>query len=609
MAGQRQARSRYSFAGFTLDVPSERLWRGSGEIKVRRKCFQALRLLVENAGRLVTREELTAHVWPDMVVGEDSLHQCIREVRKALDDSGQAIVKTVPGRGYLFATALEEPSEQVVELPPRSRRWIISAGAVALLVGVATGVAIWRRPQPAAKIPSVAVLPFAGASADFTSDYLSAGVAEGVISSLSRYSDVRVLSFDSVSRLSREKLDLRQSGRRLGAEAIVSGRVSQRGDDVAVSVELVRVSDNVQLWGEQYHSSLAQMVALQDEIASKIGDRLGIHPAENSGSRGHKRYSPTAEAQQEYLKGRYEGNKRTPTSVRAAIAHFQRAVEKDSGFALAWANLALCQVMVSNYEGAPPRQAWSLAKEAALRALKIDDTIGEAHAALGGVQWMADFDWVIAEKELLRAIQLAPHSGLVYQGYSALLLSMGRVQEALAAARRAQELDPLSPLFHSWAANVQFVSGNYGGAMEERSKVLVLDSDWALAPLGIGRIHVQLGRYAEGIAELKTARRSLEGSWRPLGDLAYAYGVAGQSGEARKMLAGMTEQAARGAFPALPIALAYTGLGERDRALEWLRKAVEERNNELWLKTDPRFASLRPDPRFSELLRMMKLHP
>jgi DNA-binding winged helix-turn-helix (wHTH) protein/TolB-like protein/tetratricopeptide (TPR) repeat protein len=621
------AENTMSFAGYVLDVRAERLLRGSDPVRLRRKCFQALHLLVENPGKVVTKEELTQQLWPDCVVGEDSLHQCIRELRKTLGDSRQQIIRTVPGRGYALAAEVrsgtpdipaalvaldassDTPSGGVLDastVPYRSPRALVYVSAAGLLTLLISALSLLPRPGSRQNITSLAVLPFAVPGGDPRFAYLGEGLAEGVTGSLSRRRKNRVIAFDSAWRLNREKLDTQHAGRRLSAKAVVVGRIRLPGDRLTISVELVRVADNAQLWGKQYSGSLEDLPALESEIAYDISDQLMDGPTQ-TGQRVPTRRSPNPDGYVEVLRGRYERRKRTPSSNRAALEHFLRATEIDRGLAEAWAGLADVQLDAFAYSGSLPRESRKMAKEAALRALELDDAIGEAHATLAAFRWMEEFDWSAAENEFRRALELAPYMAVIHHRYSTMLLGMGRLSESLAAASRAQELDPLSPVLHAWKGNVQFVSGNHNEALDEGRKALALDGDFGLARLVLGRSYSQLGQYREGLAELEKARDALEGNWRALGDLGYTYAVAGKSDKARDLLYQMIDRARQAHFPALPIALTYAGLGERDLALDWLRRALEERDTELWLKTDPRLTLLRSDPRFVALFRLMKL--
>jgi DNA-binding winged helix-turn-helix (wHTH) protein/TolB-like protein/tetratricopeptide (TPR) repeat protein len=616
--------STISFAGFVLDLRGERILLGAEPVKLRRKCFQALRLLADSPGRVIPKEELLRRLWPDCVVGEDSLHQCIRELRKTLGCNGQQIIRTAPGRGYALAAAVSScPSgtPRVLASPDTQTLPAVSSAGVsrgrslsawiytplaALVVLLLAGLALLPRPGPAHRIASLAVLPFAMPDGDSSYSYIGQSIAESVTASLSRHNKVRVLSFDSAWRLKGDKLNNQNAGRRLGVDAIVSGRVRPEGERLVVGVELVRVADDAQLWGKQYYLKVEDLSTLESEIAYDVSGQVGSGPTQTR--RGAPtRPSPHPEAYVEVLRGRYEQRKRSPIGIRAALDHFQRAVEIDPSFAGAWADLADIRFNQFVVADSPRKNGSKMGMEAALRALEIDDTIGQAHAIIAAFRFIEDFDWNVAETEFRLALDLTPFAGSIYLRYSMMLVAMGRLSEALTVASRAQEVDPLSPVLHSWIANVQFVSGIYHEAIEEGRKSLALDGNFGLGHLVLGRSYVQLGQYRDGIMELNKAREELGGNWRPLGDLAYAYAVAGEREKARTLLNDMMDRRIRTSLPALPIVLAYTGLADRDQAFVWLRRAIEERGSELWLKTDPRLATLRPDPRFIPILSLMKL--
>jgi DNA-binding winged helix-turn-helix (wHTH) protein/TolB-like protein/Flp pilus assembly protein TadD len=603
-----------TFGSFQLDMRRGLVLQSGQPVQLRRKCFEALCVLAENPGSVVSREELMRRLWQDVTVGEDSLHKCMAELRKALQDREQKIIQTVPSRGYMLIAGSEvglsdvrpfadlaAPGNGAPKDPGSSIAYAITAATV--LLAVSLSVWYWYRDGQRHAIRSVAVLPFASPAGDAENAAIAEGLAESVAGNLSRQGKIRLAAFEASWRLSRRNSDIQKTGRALNVDAVVVGRVRPAGDQLRVGVELVRVADQTQIWGRNFVTDMAGLPALESEITDAISTQLDHSYANQSARRPQA--ATSTEAYLEFLKGRFQRRKRTPESNQAALGCFQRAVKIDPSFAPAWADLSEVQLATANFAAALPREARRLAREAATKALAIDNTLGEAHATMAAIQWLEDFAWDDAENHFRRALQLAPYSGTVHHSYSVMLLAMGRVPEALDAINLGQEADPFQAVLYAWKANVLFVSGSYREAVQESRKALALDA--TLAHLTLGRSQIELGQHREGLAELQTAREKLNNDWRVLGDLAYSYGVSGETDMARRLVEEMLRKRRQGYYPALPIALGYAGLGETSAAFEFLNYSIDERSTELWLKTDPRLHRLRTDPLYTALLAKMRL--
>jgi DNA-binding winged helix-turn-helix (wHTH) protein/TolB-like protein/Tfp pilus assembly protein PilF len=593
------------FGSFELDQRRGLVLRDGSPVQLRRKCFEALCVLAQTPGSVVSREDLTRKLWGDAVVGEDSLHKCIGELRRALEDKDQTTIQTIPGRGYMLVTGSEaapvNPASPTLRMRPGN---YVIAASVAGALALAIGGWSWYRMRQATEIRSVAVLPFASPTGDARTAAIAEGLAESVAASLSRSGGIRVASFEASWRLSRANPDPQRTGRDLSVDAMVVGRVRAGGDRLTVAVELVRVADQTQLWGRDFSARTAQLPELHFQIADHLLMQMGGGRKEaNAGRKQSGRGN--ADAYIQWLRGRFERRKRTPEGNRAALDALRKAVELDSALATAWADLSEVELAAANFAAAPTAEARRLAGEAATKALQLDDSLGQAHATLAAVRWMEDFDWDAAIDQFRQALKLAPGSGAIYLQYSTMLLAMGKIPEALEIVSRGQDADPLSGVLYSWKANVLFVAGSYPEAIQESRKALA--TDMPLAHLTLGRSLAQLGQYGEALRELETAREKLQGDWRVLGDLAYLYAIAGQPDQARRLTDDIARRRNRGYFPALPIALGYTALRDANSAFTFLNQAVEDRSPELWLKADPRFHALRPDPRYSTLLAKMRL--
>jgi TolB-like protein/DNA-binding winged helix-turn-helix (wHTH) protein/Flp pilus assembly protein TadD len=458
-----------------------------------------------------------------------------------------------------------------------------------------------------AGITSIAVLPFANNTGDPNAEYLSDGISESLINSLSQLPGVKVIARSSAFKYKGTEVDLKEVAKALDVEAILTGRVTQRGDNLSISVELVNASDKTQMWGEQYDRKMSDLLAIQREIAHEIVEKLKLKVSgEEKGPA--KRYTESNEAYQLYLKGRFYWNKRTAEALKKSVEYFNQAIDKDPRFALAYAGLADCYVVPANR--LPPREAMPKAKAAAIRALELDETLAEAHASLGRVLAAYDWDWTSAEKEYKRAIELNPRYAVAHQWYGGYLAVMGRSDEAIAERKRAVELEPLSPIINFELGLAFYYARDYDLAIEQFQKTLELDQNFPAAHNFLPAAYEQKGMYSEAIAEFKKAiPLTGKSEWTlSKAGLGHVYAVTGKKSEARTVLDELKQASEQEYVPANSIALIYAGLGEKDQAFAWLDKAYEQRAFQLqWIKLDPRWDSLRSDPRFQDLMRRLGL--
>jgi TolB-like protein/Tfp pilus assembly protein PilF len=460
-------------------------------------------------------------------------------------------------------------------------------------------------------IDSLAILPFANASANPDAEYLSDGIAESIISSLSQLPRFRVMARSTVLRYKGQEIDPRKVGRDLHVDAVLTGNLIQRGETLIIKMELVKVEDGSQLWGEQYQRKFSGVLAVQAEIAKQISEKLRLKLTGEEQQRLTKVYTASDAAYQLYLKGRYYWNRRTPESVNKSIEYLQQATDKDPNYALAYAGLAdSYSLLGSPIGGISPREAFPKAKAAALKALELDDTMAEAYASLALVRLRYDWDWLAAERESKRAIELNPNYSMAHQIYADYLRVMGRPDEAMAEIKRAQELEPLSLNTNSVLGVHFYFAHQYDRAIEQSQKTLELDPNFPQAYLFLVWAYVQKARYQEAIAALKKATSISPGDVRFVSTLGHVYAVSGQRGEAVKILDQLKELSRQRYISPLEIGIIYAGLGEKEQAFAWLDKACAGRSWPLPnLKFDPRFDSLRSDPRFADLVRRIGLAP
>jgi eukaryotic-like serine/threonine-protein kinase len=530
--------------------------------------------------------------------GREERYQTARELAGDLKHLKQGPAAATPG------------AEHRAGWSSRRRRWALPAAA-ALSAAVAVAALAYAF-YPAASgetIDSVAVLPFANAGGDPDAEYLSDGISDGVINSLSELPNLeRVVPFSSVLRYKGKQIDPQAVGRELNVGAVFTGRLAMRGGDVLVSTELVHVKDNKRLWGGQYSHKLADVSKLQSEIAQDISEKLRLKLTGEQQERLSRPDTENAEAYQLYLQGRYNLNKNTDEATLKSGEYFKRAIEKDQNFASAYVDLALYYSISANFGNMRPNEAWPQAEAAAVKALAIDDRLAEAHHQLGAVKMWYDWDWSGAEREFKRAVELEPE--LVRRGnlYVRLLEALGRFDEAVAEVNKA---DDITPGYRGpGLASVLFSARRYDEAIAEFRKRLETNPNnrgqWHLR---IGMAYAYQGRYEEALAEVREARPAVTQP-RQLAQIGYVYAAAGKRDEAVRVLEEVKALTGERHNLSTHIAGIYAGLGDKNEALAWLKRACDEHEQGVIdLKIDPRFDTLRSDPRFSDLLRRVKLAP
>jgi tetratricopeptide (TPR) repeat protein len=400
------------------------------------------------------------------------------------------------------------------------------------------------------------------------------------------------------------------AGRDLGVDALLDGFVQKSGDKIRITAQLLRISDGKHLWSGQFNENFTNIFAVEDSISRQMAEALLLNLTGEQQSRVTKHYTENIEAYEFYLKGRYFLDKRTPDGVKKSIDYFQRATEKDSKYALAFAGLAESYVIFATRADMPPQDSYRKAKTAAMRALEIDDTIPEAHTALAHLRCWYDWDWSGAESEFKRAIELSPDSPIATQYYASYLIAMGRQQEAVSEAKRAQRLAPLSLNINVQVARMLYFAREYDEAIEQCRKTLEIEPNYGGAHLFLGRAYKQKGMYREALAEIERARDLLGGSAEVSSLIGYTYAVSGQRAEALKILQELQGQSKQRYVSPYHMAIVYAGLGEQDKAFSWLEKAYEDREGRMTLlKFVPEFDSLRSDPRYADLVRRVGQTP
>jgi serine/threonine protein kinase/Tfp pilus assembly protein PilF len=476
--------------------------------------------------------------------------------------------------------------------------------ALALVLGIARGVQYFRASGEG--IDSIAVLPFENLSGSMDADYLSDGITDSLIDSLSQVPNLKVISHSAVFRYKEKGADVRAAGRDLGVRAVLSGRVTQRGDNLLVGAELVKVADNTTLWGEQYNNKLADALFVQNDIAARIAEKLLLKLSNEQKTRFAKRQTENPEAYQLYLKGKYFAAKFTKEEMAKGFDYFNKAIALDPNYSLAYAGMAYYYNWTNDLFMAPS-EVIPKAREAARKAEDLDDSLTQAHVELGDISVCYDYDWAKAERELQRAIDLSPNYAPAHEYYAYYLTSVGRTDESLIQIRRAEELDPLSAEIGSFAGWFLYYARHYDEAVTELGKSLELDRNYWLGYYFLAKTYQQQRRFSEAITALETARKLVEDQTSaPLAELAHAYAMSDRPTEARRALDELLARSKRSHVSKYVIATVYAALGDKNEALSLLEQAYPERSWYLnFLNVDPELDSLRNEPRFQALVRKM----
>jgi TolB-like protein/DNA-binding winged helix-turn-helix (wHTH) protein/predicted Zn-dependent protease len=661
------------FGPFEVDLQAGQLRKNGRKVKLQDQPFQILACLLEHAGQVVTREELRQKLWPaDTFTDFDhGLNNAINRLREALCDSADKprYIETLPRRGYCFIAPLDigsgpapprippegklpsggtttapQKHPQVIpqpipashgtpfgaatslvgaipEQPPR-RTWgrRLAAMLAILLVGLALGWFVWHQTSrhrgvaSTGHVGSLAVLPLENLSGDKEQDYFADGMTDELITNLGKISALRVISRTSVMQYQGAKKPLPEIARELNVDALLEGTVLRSGERVRITAQLVGVNPEKHLWAEAYERDLRDVLALQDEVARDIANRIQVRltAREQAGLSSGRPVDP--EAHSAYLRGVYFWNKRTRQGLEKSIEYFQQATQRDPGYALPYAGLAIAYNSLAAYGHLLPREVYPKAYAAASRALELDETLGEAHAALGFYKAAYEWDPEGADRELRLAIELNPGYALAHVWRADQVLSkfLGRHTEALAEIDRARELDPTSLLVSDQRGWVLYIARRYDEAIEQFHKTLELEPRFAHAHCWLGKAYLQKGMLREGLAELEEAV-SLPGGdspyfWHWLG---YGYARCGKRAEALKIIQTLKAQEQKGfASPWWAIAAIYCTLGQKDKALVWLERAYKERDPRFpSANIEPAFDPLRSDPHFKDLMRRSRMPP
>ncbi|MGH2395581.1 MAG: winged helix-turn-helix domain-containing protein [Terriglobales bacterium] len=614
------ALAKVSFAGFALDLRSGELTSDNKRIYLQQQPLEVLRMLLERSGEMVSREDLRERLWPgDTFVDFDhGLNKAVQKLRNALGDDSESprFIETLPRRGYRFIASVSKAERATAEaqaqhgasLPKRGQGRLLAliAGGLALLavLGFAANSYLRTRPAPAgAGQRRLAVLPFQNLSGDPEQEYFSDGITEEMIAHLSRFDPewLAVIARTSAMTYKGSRKTVAEIGDELHVDYILEGSVRRDAGRVRITAQLVQVRDQSHLWAQSYEREISGIFPIQKEIADSVAREIGLRLGSAAPAAGHSR-AVHPEAHDAFLRGLYLWHAGDGEAVAESARHFQTAVSLQPDYALAYAWLAFAYNRMASGDYVPPKEGYPLAKAAAHRAIELDPALPEGHAALGFILRSYEWDWQGAEKELRTALRADPNSSIAHNVYGLYLSTVGRHEEAIAAMKRAGELDPLSALVASSRAAAYANARRFDDA-----KAVFQDRGDAARSRSWPGILMANGEYKQALAIFDAVPAD---SQRPevAAGRAQAYAALGRTREARALLDQFKAHPHARTVYSPFIARIHAQLGEKNEAFRWLQIAVEERAARvIYLKVDPAWDPLRGDSRFQDLLRRMNL--
>ena len=641
MESSENKRFVYEFGRFVLDPREKTLLIDGEAVHLPAKEFETLLLLVENNGRALSKEQMMSALWHDAFVEESNLAKQVSKLRKLLNGTGEQFIETLPKHGYRFSSAdlqivdrasessviaerrtvrrvtmtldndAENHSPEHLALPPKpgdlGRKLIATLAAIVLMTAVGI-LWYWNRDSSItpSQIKSIAILPLKPLTPGEDTNALGVGLTDSLITEIGSVRHLVVRPIGSVRGFSNSTEDALELGRRLQVDAVLDGTIQQAGGRVRINARLISTANGEQIWAEKFDDNLTNLFEVQDRISEQAARALTamLTGQTEPERRLTKRYTENPEAFDAYLKGRYHWNKRNEADFKSAIEYFERAVALDPNYALAYAGIADSHILLAVWGTEPPAQSMEFAKQAALKALSADENLAEARTSLAFIKWVYDWDFSGADAEFSRAIELNPNYATAHHWRAYYLVSNGRSDEAIAAIKRAQELEgPLSVGIMTDIGEIYCWAGRYDEAVEHLTEIMKVEPNYAVAHYELGIAYLKKDRPLDAIAELERAK-VLESEPRIVSALAFAYGVAGETAKAQALIADMESDSAKRYVSPFSIALAYSGLGEEDVAIDWLEKARAERSDAMAiLEVHPLLLQLHSNPRFDRLAK------
>jgi len=578
MAQSGQQYLTYHFDDVVVEPHLVRVLKRGQAMMLEPRAFDLLIYLIEHRDRVVEKQELFDQVWKGSFVTDNALTREVRNIRHAIGDAARTsrYVRTVQKHGYRFiADVIEE-----------------------------------RKPAPSAdSAPSIAVLPFSNLSAAPENEYFCDGLAEELLNALTRISDLRVVARTSSFSFKTRQLDVREIGIRLNAATVLEGSVQRTGNRVRVLTQLINTADGYHIWSERFDREMDDIFAIQDEIAAAIIDKLKVKLLPNEKSAVEKRYTASVEAYHLYLRGRHFWNGRfAPGAVEKALEYFQQAIGVDPRYGLAYSGVADCYNLLGLFQFRAPHTTFSSAASAAQKALEIDNTLAEAHTSLAFTKWLYVWDWPGAEREFKEALGLNSGYALSHLYYAQYLSAMARLDEGIAEAKRAQNLDPLSLGINANVGMVLLWARKYEQAVKQLEKTIELDPNFGLAYYYLAFTLLALERYDEALRAIQKSIELTAGMPLAIAGLGCLYGRTGDRDKAEKALQDVEALLHERHVTSILLAYIYAGLGDRENFFDCMNRAYEEHSPLLaCMKILPEFDAMRSDPQYDELLRRMNL--
>jgi TolB-like protein/DNA-binding winged helix-turn-helix (wHTH) protein len=558
--------STYEFGPFRVEPRERQLRRSGTPIPLTPKAFDTLLALIENAGRAISKNELLERVWPGTSVAEATLAQNIFALRKALGDV--EYIETVPKFGYRFATGVRELHR--------------GAGKLVLVV-----------------------LPFENLSGDPDQEYFSDGLTDEMIAQLSRVNpkQLGVIARTSAMKYKSTRKTVAEIGRELGASYVVEGSVRRSGQRVRVTAQLIETAGQTHVWSQTYERNFEDLLVLQNDVAQSIAGEINVTLSPGAVKRMASAHVFSTQAHEAYLRGRYFWNKRTEDGLQKGLEYFRQAIDYEPRYAAAYDGVSDSYVMLACRGVLPAKETFQRAREAAMKALEIDGGLGEAYATLAHVR-LHDWDWTNLDDEFQRALELNPGHAFAYYWYGEYLMAMGRAEESIAIVTRAHEVDPLSSVLSASLGMILYLGRRYDEAIGYLGTALDLDADHFLLHFRLGLVYLQKQMWPAAIGEMQRAVALSGRSTETLTGLAQAYAAAGLLAEMRATVDEIERESARRYVSPYNMSRVYAAAGDADQSFAWLERAYQERNPDLIeLRSEPAFDPMRPDPRFSALLR------
>jgi TolB-like protein/DNA-binding winged helix-turn-helix (wHTH) protein/Tfp pilus assembly protein PilF len=623
MPASASSTERVQFGVFELDLQNAELRKSGVKVKLQEQPLKILQTLLENPGQIVTREELRGRIWPanTFVEFDQGLYNAMARLRDALGDASEnpRFIQTVARRGYKFIAPVTLPaSESSPESSPKTEvsrwpwvhRWITGVlagllGGALLLVAVfgfdVAGARGWLRGRTS-PIRSLVVLPLQNLSNDPQQDYFADGMTDELITELAQVGNLRVISRTSAMSYKNTKKTLPEIARELNVDAVLEGSVVRSGDRVRITAQLIQAQGDRHIWAHSYERDLRNVLALQGEIARDIvGEvRANLRPAASA-----RQVNP--ESYEAYLRGRHDLNKATSEAdLESSISNFRLAIAKDPKSGLAYSGLAVAYAALADYYRAP-NEVMPKAREAATRALQLDETLSEAHDALGWVEFAYEWNWPLAEQHLKRALELNPYNALAHDHYAYFLASLRGKDEAFGENQLARELDPFSLAIITDSSFYFYMGRQYDRAIATGQKALQLDPSCYTCRTLIALSEVQKGEFREAIREIEPVKFP-EAAPVDVATTVSILALAGETTRAWSLEKSLLDETTKRYVCPYEVATAFTALGKKDEAFKWLQKSYEAHSICLiWSNAEPRFDPLRSDPRFNALVRQVGL--